>query len=310
MKAAAACAIAVLGLFDAVWAYGTGLSFGHWTLSAILVALLFAVGFFYGSIRRSKPLADMGLYGGLWVLFTFAAAILTYLMATLGFALRDAELAQIDSALGFSWPAWSGLVNAHLWLKRLFVAAYASLLPELVATIIYFAHAGRSDRNAELWWGALVSLLITATISGLCPAAGAFVFFGVPEHAQATYLPHLLALRDGTGSTFSVKDMQGIITMPSYHTVLAILVAYAYRGCGRLFVPALALNGVMLLSIPSEGGHYLIDVVAGGAIAVVTIATIRAVARTRWWRQLSGANTMVHRPIAGKRTGGKPGVSF
>ena len=310
MKATAACAIAVLAICDWLWATHAGLSFGHWTLSAVLVALLFAVGFFYDSIRRSKPLADMGLYGGLWVVFTFAAAILTYLMATLGFALRDAELAQMDSALGFSWPAWFGLVNAHLWLKRLFVVAYASLLPELVATIIYFAHVGRSDRNAELWWGALVSLLITATISGICPAAGAFVFFGVPEHAQATYLPHLLALRDGTGSTFLVNEMQGIISMPSYHTVLAILVAYAYRGCGRVFTLALLLNGVMLLSIPSEGGHYLIDVVAGGAIAAVTIAITRAAARTRWWRRVSGANAMAHSPDAGKRAGEEPGVSF
>src|SRR6266478_5340373 len=118
MKATAALAIVALGLLDAVWAYGTGLSFGHWTLSAVLVALLFAVGFFYDSIRRSKPLADMGLYGGLWVVFTFAAAILTYLMATLGFALRDPELAQIDSALGFNWLEWFGFVKAHLWLKQ------------------------------------------------------------------------------------------------------------------------------------------------------------------------------------------------
>jgi membrane-associated phospholipid phosphatase len=69
----------------------------------------------------------------------------------------------------------------------------------------------------------------------------------------------------------------------------------------------------MLLSLLSEGGHYLIDLIAGGAIAAVTIAIINAAARTRWWRQLSGVNAMAHRSIAGQRTGGtgeKPGVSF
>ena len=101
--------------------------------------------------------------------------------------------------------------------------------------------------------------------------------------------------------------------MPSYHTVLAILIIYAYRGCRRLFTLALVLNGVMLLSLLSEGGHYLIDLIAGGAVAVVTIAIISAVARTRWWQQLSGANATTHRSTLGKRTSGtgeKPGVSF
>lgn len=306
MKAAAACAIAALGLFDAVWAHHAGLSFGHWIQSAALVAFLVALGFFYGSIRRSQPLSDMALYGALWVVFTFSAAILTYLMATLKFPLCDAELAAIDATLGFSWSAWSGFVKAHPLLKLLFVVAYAILLAECLASIIYFAHANRGDRNAELLWSALLSILITATISGIYPAAGAFVFFGVPEHAQATYLPHLLALRDGSRSTFLVNDMQGIISMPSYHTVLAILVAYAYRGCGWLFALALVLNGVMLFSIPSEGGHYLIDVVAGGAIAAVTITMVSAATRTRWWRTLAEADATAHQPDHGERAG----VSF
>ena len=311
MKAAAACAIAALALCDWLWARHADLTFGHWTQFAVLTGLLLAIGFFYGSIRRNaEQLADMALWGALVAAFSLAAAIFTYLNATLAFPLVDSELARIDAGLGFNWPAWFQFVKSHPLLKALFAIVYASLLPECAASIVYFAHRRRSDRIAEFLWGALLSILITAPISGIVPALGAFVHFGVPGPAEATYLPHLLALREGTASSFSVNEFQGIITMPSYHTVLAILIIYIYRGCGRLFALALVLNGVMLLSLPSEGGHYLIDLIAGGAIAAVTIAIINAAARTRWWRQLSGSNAMAHRSIAGQRTGEKPGVSF
>jgi len=266
---------------------------------------------FYGSIRRNaQQLADMALWGALVAAFSLAAAIFTYLNATLAFPLVDSELARIDAGLGFSWPAWFQFVNSHPLLKGLFAIIYAILLPECAASIVYFAHRGRSDRIAEFLWGALLSILITAPISGIVPALGAFVHFGVPGPAEATYLPHLLALREGTASSFSMNQLQGIITMPSYHTVLAILIVYAFRGCGRLFTVVLVLNSVMLLTLPSEGGHYLIDLIAGGAITAVTIAIISAAARTRWWRQLSGANAVDHQAIGRKRTGEEPGVSF
>jgi hypothetical protein len=310
MKAAAACAIAALAICDWLWARHAGLTFGHWTQVAVLTGLLLAIGFFYGSIRRNAQLADMALWGALVTAFSIAAAIFTYLNATLAFPLVDSELARIDAGLGFSWPAWFQFVNSHSLLKVLFAIIYAILLPECAASIVYFAHRGRSDRIAEFLWGALLSILITAPISGIVPALGAFVHFGVPGPAEATYLPHLLALREGTASSFSMNQLQGIITMPSYHTVLAILIVYAFRGCGRLFTLVLVLNSVMLLTLPSEGGHYLIDLIAGGAIATVTIAIISAAARTRWWRQLSGATAVAHQAIARKRTGEEPGVSF
>src|SRR5437870_11459105 len=221
MKATAACAIAGLALCDWLWARHAGLSFGHWTQVVVLTGLLLAIGFFYGWIRRNAQLADMALWGALVTAFSIAAAIFTYLTATLAFPLADSELARIDAGLGFSWPAWFHFVNSHPLLKGLFVIVYASLLPECAASIIYFAHRRRNERIAEFLWGALLSILITATISGIVPALGAFVHFGVPGLAQATYLTHLLALREGIASSFSVNDFQGIITMPSYHTVLA-----------------------------------------------------------------------------------------
>ena len=42
----------------------------------------------------------------------------------------------------------------------------------------------------------------------------------------------------------------------------------------RLRWPAIVLNGAMLISTPIFGSHYLVDIIAGAGIAVVTIAAI------------------------------------
>jgi hypothetical protein len=71
--------------------------------------------------------------------------------------------------------------------------------------------------------------------------------------------------------------MQGIVAMPSYHTVLAVLFTYAFRGTGLLGYGIAVLNVAMLFSIPPVGGHYLVDVLAGAMLAFGAIAVQQAV---------------------------------
>ena len=117
-----------------------------------------------------------------------------------------------------------------------------------------------------------VAMLITALASGIYPAMGTFFHFQ-ENMVHAVHVPHLLALRDGGMTEF--KDLQGIVTMPSYHTAQAILFMYVFRGQRRLFPWIVALNSLMLLSTPSMGGHYLVDMLAGAVVAAIAIASVR-----------------------------------
>ena len=278
-KALATCTLLALGGLDWVWAWRAGLSFIHFQTIGMVVASLLLLGHFYAASGRSTSLADMANYGALWIGFSVLAAIFTYLTASLGFPLCDAGLAGIDSALGFDWLAWFHFVSAHPPLRLLLAIVYSSLMVQIAGSIIYFSHCRRGERNDELWWCALVSLLFTGIISGIFPALGAFVTFNVAERAMATHLPHLLALRGAGISSFALQDMQGIISLPSYHTVLAILLIYVHRGERRRFSVIAVINGFMLLSVPSEGGHYMIDMIAGGSVAIFSILLVRAALR-------------------------------
>jgi len=133
---------------------------------------------------------------------------------------------------------------------------------------------GRSDRNRELLWAGMLSALITASLSGLLPALGPCLKGDMPKWSAV-----LVTLRDGSLSRFALLNMAGIVTFPSFHTALAILLVYVHRPPLRSFVPVLILNVVMLVAIPFAGHHYLVDMIAGASVAAISIAIVRLAIR-------------------------------
>lgn len=127
----------------------------------------------------------------------------------------------------------------------------------------------------ELWWLAMIALLITSLISAVFPAAGAGGRFGDLAAQYAPYLPHFFGLRDGSLQNVALSQMQGIITFPSYHTVLAVLLPYAYRRERYALALVATLNILMLFSIPPYGNHYIADMLAGACVAGTTVVLVR-----------------------------------
>ena len=269
-------ALIVFGSIDLLWCRYAGLTFLN--LDRILVAtvLMIVVGRVYGASGRSVRLANMAHYAGLWIALTAIGAILTYLAATVRFPMRDPELAAFDGWLHFDWVAWFHFVAARPVISLILGLAYSSLFVQVLATIFYLSHTHKPQRNEELWWTAAVALVASAVLSAAFPAAGAGEYYATSDLPRLTYLPHLMALREGTLVQIALENMQGIITFPSYHTVLAVLLAYVYRGQGRIFLGVVILNIVMLLSIPVYGSHYLGDMLAGALIALLSICLVRA----------------------------------
>jgi membrane-associated phospholipid phosphatase len=91
------------------------------------------------------------------------------------------------------------------------------------------------------------------------------------------YLHDLLELRNGDLPSIDVTVMTGVIAFPSFHAVFAMMFTYAHRSSVTFPVVAV-LNLLMLFSIPSEGGHYLVDVIGGLMIGGVTIGAARLLA--------------------------------
>jgi membrane-associated phospholipid phosphatase len=67
---------------------------------------------------------------------------------------------------------------------------------------------------------------------------------------------------------------EDIIKFPSFHTTLAIILTYSvrhYRWALAVFVP---LNCLVIVSIPTVGGQYLVDLFGGAAVAGLAIILV------------------------------------
>lgn len=237
----------------------------------LALLVLLALALFYSQWRPRERLADLAQTAAQLLLLFAACAVLSYLVTTTALPLQDAALARADHLLGFDWLAWFRWVYERPPLHALLHLAYASALPQLIAIVVYLALSGQSARNSELIWILALSLLVIIPISGMLPAASAWVYYGVTDLVQAIHLPDFTALRAGQMRELDLTQLEGLITFPSFHTTLGIVLPYALRKQRAVFVPAALLNGVMILSVPSEGGHYLVDVIAGSAVALGAI---------------------------------------
>jgi membrane-associated phospholipid phosphatase len=122
-------------------------------------------------------------------------------------------------------------------------------------------------------------------VFALYPALGPIPYFNVKSET-APYLPHLLQLRDGTLHSLLSEKVQGIVSFPSYHTACAGMFMYVHRRQKYVFPVVVVLNTLMLLSTPSTGGHYLIDILAGFVVVAVSIAIVRYVLTKRHERDI------------------------
>jgi hypothetical protein len=273
--------ICLLLAVDFVWASHVGLTIGGGEVQACGIGVLLALSAAFR--RRNRGLANMAEAWALWFAFTPAVIALSYLAASCAFPLQDVMMERLDRAIGFDWSAWHHAALGRPILSWVLLVAYASVLPQTILSIIYFPATGRSARIGELLLLAGATAAVTMLISAIWPTLGpcaangpSFGACAANDGGDIIYLRDVLALRAGGPWHFELSAMEGIVTMPSYHTVLAVLFIYAFRRTGLVGYGIATLNLVMLLSIPPIGGHYLVDVLAGGALALGAIAVQRA----------------------------------
>ncbi len=258
------------------------LRFHDWSGLALAIAVTAGIALFYQISGRSVRLARAAHWTLLWLIFVNAGTVLVYIAAACGGRAHDATLAMIDAALGFDWAAWYNFLAPHRDLRFVLWLAYMSLFPQILVSIFWFSARNLDYFNYELLLNNIVSLLITTAIFLMLPA------IGHQETARGLDLPVLLALRGKGPWSFDLGQLQGLISFPSYHTVLAVLLTYAHRR-SALLLPVAFVNAVLLFSIPTVGQHYLIDMIAGGAVALLAILATAAARRPR---AVAGAATV------------------
>ena len=281
--------IAALALVAATWMAWAGLGVA-WVSAA--PAALMGIGLellavFYRR-RRPDPKLSAALSAMAQLVAASAAgAALSYAAAATAGDLRDETLYGWDRALGLDWRAYLAFVDAHPRLWLVYTLAYRSLLLQFLVVVLGLGFTGRLRQLRAFVLAFVMALTVTVVISGLLPAVAMFVHlklgprdFGHIQPAAAfVHMGILSGLRDGTLRTVAIGSAEGIITFPSFHAALGVMFALALWPVRLLRWPALALNAVLIAATPIDGGHYFVDVLAGGVIGASAMVAARSLGR-------------------------------
>jgi len=269
--------IAAVAALDLAGALVAGFAVA-WT--SFLVPFGAAAGMLAGQYFYSRHRQDMRLAGALGTTaqiaaFAAVAAPLSYLAASCAqFPNCDHWLEMADKALGFDWFAVLRWLEAHPALAYLLRLVYSTLMLQVLVVVLALAAAGRIVELRTFIVSFMTMTLAVIALSTPWPAQGPWVVHhlvgtdGLVPPASAGAWPLMAGLRDGTVRTLMAAGADGVITFPSLHTALTVTITAALWPLRTVRWFAVALNCLMMVSIPVEGSHYLVDMLSGTAVAL------------------------------------------
>lgn len=191
----------------------------------------------------------------------------------LGFPVADEMLQAWDHKLGVDGIAIvEALVRQGHWIFALMAPAYNYTIQVFFGGLI--ALALMSDR-VEAWRGAFCfvgTLFTTCIIAAFFPAKGIGVWApdsliaSLPPHAMRNFWPHFDEFYSGADPVLRLQVIDGVISFPSFHTVVGLLIFAMWRKRLVTRIPAAIYLVFMLLAIFPGGGHYFVDMVGGFAV--------------------------------------------
>lgn len=260
----------------------TPLRYRHDELDPIFATLteLWIIGMALRGLNAAK-LGAIVQAAVLFLVLGFLTMLDAALFATSAQPLVDGILSAADGRMlgQFSWPGMIRSLQPYRRTLWVLAYAYASLTWQpfvLMPALILLRDEARAWRFLTGWGLALLACLL---VFPWWPATGAFAFHGLrPQQVPAIhirsawrFLTLFQGLRAGSIRELGAGALNGIITMPSFHAAGAVVLGWGFAQLAWLRWPFLLLNLAMFVSAVPMGGHYLVDVLAGGGVAVAAI---------------------------------------
>jgi len=223
----------------------------------------------------------------LGVVMTVPILISTYLAASLDMPLMDVPLMPADASLGLNWAAFIHFVDAHPAFAEILARAYSSFAIQLLMLPLILGANGRYERSYVMILSFGVLSYVSSIVSIWFPALGTYAVYGMTQeqlhninaHYGFAFLPDFTAVREQADFVLSAANASGIVTFPSVHAAGALLCAWAAWDLKPVRYPFVAWNVVMGISAVSHANHYLVDILAGVAIASMSIYLVSEVLR-------------------------------
>lgn len=191
---------------------------------------------------------------------------------------RADALAGIDVAGAVrAFTRYPAALDALTWI---YTASGAAVV------VLIFTTLARGDRRTtwELVATIVLSMQVVALLSVAAPAVGAMVHLklldlqgtALPAGAGVYHLEAFARFHAGSDPIVRLSEMSGLVTFPSFHTVLALMATQALAHTRWRFI-GIAFTAAVIVSTIPIGGHYVTDLAAGFAIWAGCVWLVRRV---------------------------------
>jgi membrane-associated phospholipid phosphatase len=217
-----------------------------------------------------------------------ATVFLIFPLTEMSLPFADPTFAAIDQALGFRWPDLA-LIFAHDEQSyRISEFVYHSMVWQaLVIVPLLFVMRQELRAWRFVTTGALAALMVLM-IYPFMPAQGPAMFYrmvpaDLPNYGLFPWEfgPKLELIRGGSIKIITQEWIFAMVSLPSYHTVSAVAFAWAMWPSRWLRWPFALLNFGVAFTAIYVGVHYLVDILAGAAVAVAAIWLARRLVTDR-----------------------------
>ena len=271
-------AVVVLALAKSV-----PVAWGDYALIAVGAVLLLVLGQAYRCSGRSERIGRTAIAVGLLLMFPGWITVLNYLLLPYPGTPIDETLARIDALVGYDYPSWVAWMGQYPWLNHAALVAYNSSLPQLAVLVVVLGFAGTERRLSTFLLLLLVTSLMTLTVWLALPTNGVGSVRPIPAEIEAAVRPlvttdyamELVRMATEGADRIAPDAIKGLISFPSYHTVMALACVWAAWPFRWLRWPVLALNAMVLYGTVGHGGHHLIDLPAGALTFWLGLAMAR-----------------------------------
>lgn len=184
------------------------------------------------------------------------------------FPLRDAVFARMDRALGFNVPAIAGWVGSHPMWRLISDRSYDVLYLLLPLAMFLPGILGKREAAEQFVVANAAAFLMSFPIFTLLPAIGPWAGSAYAGNVgQRAVEASILALHSGSKTAAVV----GVVCFPSFHVIWAVLSAWSLRPIPILRIVGGLMAALVAISTVTTGWHYVVDVIAGFAVAAAAL---------------------------------------
>ncbi len=240
--------------------------------------LLVGIGIYARTVSSAPRLALCAIGFGVFMSFTGFCAIFIFALFPLPNPLIDQHLAAADAALGFDWIGFVEALSAYPAFAKALAYLYHSSLPQIGFTVVVLAAYGRDTALHRFLLVGILAMAMTVAVWWLVPSVGPLAFQTVdPKTAALTGMTgsakmgaYLLDLVRQGPAIVAPEAITGVVAFPSYHIIMAMMVAwYSFRTIA--FAPLALASAGMVPATIAHGGHYLVDLIAGAVIFLICV---------------------------------------